>query len=214
MQILENGILHYELRIIACNEQENLYMRWHGMAEKHFCGRSNSYTLYCSLVQNACSRWKTYIVLLSFISFFLCVSITIWRWEHVRRYMLWIQYFQWQGIRSLVRNKSKKHTAVEEEWVREIDGKEEKKRTEKCGWSAIKLPVWMTLMDSWNECQCDMFEFVAFQYQFQFTISRLSIIIFLLSIYCRFMCTVVRYPIEFMNFKHYFNYIYIGLQTR
>lgn len=27
MQILENGILHYELRIIACNEQENLYMR-------------------------------------------------------------------------------------------------------------------------------------------------------------------------------------------
>lgn len=130
MQILENGILHYELRIIACNEQENLYMRWHGMAEKHFCGRSNSYTLYC-LVQNACSHWKTYIVLLSFISFSLCVSITIWRWEHVRRYMLWIQYFQWQGIRSLVRNKSKKHTAVKTEWVREIDGKEEKKKNRK-----------------------------------------------------------------------------------
>lgn len=43
-QILENGILQYELRIIAWNEQENLYMRWHGMAEKHFCGRSNSHT--------------------------------------------------------------------------------------------------------------------------------------------------------------------------
>lgn len=52
--------------------------------------------------------------------------------------MLWIQYFQWQGIRSLVRNKSKKHTAVEIECVREIDGmceeidgKEEKKKEQK-----------------------------------------------------------------------------------